>query len=179
MAPTLFEQGMSSDPTATDIVTVNLWSPAQLSSAAPDYSVSGILHSDGMVQLQLPVSVIGNLFYIAVVHRNSLETWSSNPVLFSAASFYDFSTGMAQAFGDGVNQPMTEIGGNGFAFYSGDVNQDGTVDASDMALIDNDNAVFAFGYNVTDLNGDAATDASDMSIADNNQNLFLFYARPY
>ena len=179
MAPALFELGMSSDPTATDFVTVNLWSPVQLSAAAPQYSVSGILHSDGMVQLQLPVNVIGNLFYMAVKHRNSLETWSSSPVLFNAASFYDFSSGLAQAYGDGVNQPMVELGGVGFAFYSGDVNQDGTVDATDMALIDNDNAVFAFGYNVTDINGDGATDASDISIVDNNQSLFLFYARPF
>jgi hypothetical protein len=59
------------------------------------------------------------------------------------------------------------------------VNQDGTVDASDMAEVDNDNAIFAFGYNTTDANGDGATDASDISIVDNNQALFLFYARPY
>lgn len=179
MVPTLYELGMSSDPTAADFITVNLWSPFLLSAAEPGYSVSGILHSNGMVDLQLPASVIGNFFYIAVKHRNSLETWSSSPVLFNAAIFYDFSSGLAQAYGDGVNQPMVETGGVGFAFYSGDVNQDGTIDASDMALVDNDNAVFAYGYNVTDLNGDAATDASDISIVDNNQDLFLFYARPF
>ena len=65
------------------------------------------------------------------------------------------------------------------AFFGGDVNQDGTVDASDMAEVDNDNAVFAFGYNVTDVSGDGTSDASDISIIDNNQALFLFYARPY
>ena len=63
--------------------------------------------------------------------------------------------------------------------YGGDVNQDGMVDASDMADVDNDNAGFAFGYNDTDISGDGATDASDISIVDNNQALFLFYARPY
>lgn len=179
MVPTLYDLGLSSDPSATDYVTVNLWSPLHLSESAPNYSVPGILHTDGMVQLQLPVSVIGNLFYIAVRHRNSLETWSSIPVFFNATSFYDFSAGLAQAYGDGVNPPMVDMANTGFAFYSGDVNQDGTIDASDMALIDNDNAIFAFGYNITDINGDAATDASDISLLDNNQNLFLFYARPY
>lgn len=37
--------------------------------------------------------------------------------------------------------------------YSGDVNQDGTVDASDVSIIDNDAANFAGGYIVTDLTG--------------------------
>ena len=31
----------------------------------------------------------------------------------------------------------------------------------------------------SDVNGDGATDASDISVIDNNQALFLFYARPY
>ncbi len=179
MVPALYDLGMNSDPTATDYVTVSLWSPLHLSETAPAYSVPGILHTDGMVQLQLPVSVIGNHFYIAVKYRNSLETWSSIPVLFNAASFYDFSAGLAQAYGDGVNPPMVDMANTGFAFYSGDVNQDGAIDATDMALVDNDNSIFAFGYNATDNNGDGASDATDISIVDNNQKLFLFFARPY
>lgn len=74
---------------------------------------------------------------------------------------------------------MAAVSGGNFAFYGGDVNQDGTIDASDMADVDNYNAVFAYGYNVTDINGDGATDASDIAVVDNNQQLFLFYARPF
>ena len=74
---------------------------------------------------------------------------------------------------------MAAVAGGKFALYGGDVNQDGTVDASDMADVDNDNSTFQYGYNVTDTNGDGATDASDISIVDNNQALFLFYARPF
>ena len=59
------------------------------------------------------------------------------------------------------------------------MNQDGTVDGSDMSIVDNDNATFAFGYNASDVTGDGATDGSDILIIDNNQPLFLFYARPY
>ena len=66
-----------------------------------------------------------------------------------------------------------------YAIYGGEVNQDGSIDASDMADTDNDIALFAFGYNATDASGDGATDASDISIIDNNQQLFLFFARPY
>ena len=108
-----------------------------------------------------------------------METWSKLPVTFTGTTFYDFSDDLQKAYDDGVNPPMAAVAGGKFAFYGGDVNQDGTVDASDMADVDNDNAVFAFGYNVTDASGDGATDASDISIIDNNQALFLFFARPY
>ena len=127
----------------------------------------------------LTAVVSGNSYYIAVKHRNHLETWSKLPVLFGSSTSYDFSSSLTQAYDDGVNPPMAAMAGNKFAFFGGDVNQDGTVDASDMAEVDNDNAVFAFGYNVTDVSGDGTSDASDISIIDNNQALFLFYARPY
>lgn len=108
-----------------------------------------------------------------------METWSKLPVDFVSPTSYDFTTAQAQAYDDGVNPPMASMAGSKFAIYGGDVNKDGTVDASDMADVDNDNAAFAFGYNDTDVSGDGATDASDISIVDNNQALFLFYARPY
>jgi len=179
MVSTLYELGISPDPSATDSIMVNLWSPGNLSVQTADYSAIGILHSNGTIQLQFPPGVIGHLFYIAVKHRNSLETWSSNPVFFSDFNNYDFTTGLFQVYGDGINPPMALVGADMYAIYSGDVNQDGTVDASDMAKIDNDNSIFAFGYNSTDINGDGASDASDIAIVDNNQQLFLFYARPY
>jgi len=108
-----------------------------------------------------------------------METWSKLPVTFSSNTVDNFTDSLQKAYDDGVNPPMSAVAGNKFAFYGGDVNQDGTVDASDMADVDNDNAGFAFGYNTTDASGDGATDASDISIVDNNQALFLFYARPY
>ena len=108
-----------------------------------------------------------------------METWSKLPVLFTGNTSYDFSNALSKAYDDGVNPPMASLGGNVFAMYGADVNQDGTVDASDMSDVDNDNAIFAFGYNITDASGDGATDASDISVVDNNQQLFLFYARPY
>ena len=108
-----------------------------------------------------------------------METWSKIPVLFTGNTSYDFSNALSKAYDDGVNPPMASLGGSIFAMYGADVNQDGTVDASDMSDVDNDNAIFAFGYNITDASGDGATDASDISVVDNNQKLFLFYARPY
>jgi hypothetical protein len=179
MITNLFDLGLSADPTATDNITVNLWSPSNLASPTPDYTLSAILHSDGTATMQFPAAVNGNNWYIAVKHRNSLETWSKTDILFSTTTSYDFSTSLVQAYDDGVNPPMASMGGGVFAFYGGDVTQDGTVDASDMAEVDNDNNAFAFGYNATDATGDGATDASDIAIVDNNQQLFLFYARPF
>ena len=177
MRPTIFDLGMSTDPTETDTVIVNLWSPANLQD--PAFSIPAVLHTNGTASVQFPAAVRGHAYYIAVKHRNHMETWSHDPVTFIETTDYDFSTALAQAYDDGVNPPMASVAGGKFAFYGGDVNQDGTVDASDMAEVDNDNAIFAFGYNKTDINGDGATDASDISIVDNNQALFLFYARPY
>jgi hypothetical protein len=179
MRSTLFDLALSGDPTATDIITVNLWSPSNLSNANPDYTLTTILHNDGTATMQFPAAVNGNSWYIAVKHRNSIETWSRNAIPFGPTNSYDFSTGLIKAYEDGINPPMVNVGGSVFAIYGGDVNQDGTVDASDMAVVDNDNAGFAFGYNDSDASGDGPTDASDIAIVDNNQRLFLFFARPY
>jgi len=179
MRANIYDLGISTDPAETDTVTVNLWAPASLVNSEPDHTVKAVLHTDGNATMQFPSALIGNEFYIAVKHRNHLETWSKLPVTFSSNTDYDFTDSLQKAYDDGVNPPMSAVAGNKFAFYGGNVNQDGTVDASDMADVDNDNAVFAFGYNATDASGDGTTDASDISIVDNNQSLFLFYARPY
>ena len=179
MHPVIYDLGMSTISSETDTVTVNLWSTVSLSNPQPDYSVKTVIHTDGTASMQFPAAVTGNEFYIAVKHRNHMETWSKLPVMFSSSTSYDFSNTLAQAYDDGVNPPMAAVAGGKFAFYGADVNQDGTVDASDMADVDNDNALFAFGYNDTDASGDGVTDASDISVVDNNQALFLYYARPY
>ena len=179
MRANIFDLGISTNPLEADTVTVNLWSPASLSNTEPDHSVKSVLLTDGTSSMQFPSTVTGNSFYIAVKHRNHMETWSKLPVMFSSSTDYDFSDNLQKAYDDGVNPPMAAVAGNKFAIYGGDVNNDGAIDATDMADVDNDISGFAFGYNFTDVNGDGATDASDISILDNNQALFLFYARPY
>jgi len=184
MRPTLYSPlGISADSTASDTIAVNLWNPAHLDSTiwhTPDFSAKAILHTNGTATLTYGAGVSGNSFYLQVEHRNHIETWSSNSVSFSAGTAnYDFTTAESKAFSNGFNQPMKLMAGCGvYAFYSGDINHDGTVDASDMSVIDNDNAHFAFGYNVSDCNGDGATDITDMALVDNNTQLELFFARP-
>lgn len=52
-----------------------------------------VLLTNGTTSVQFPSSLGNNNYYIVVRHRNSLETWSKNPVSFSATTVtYDFST---------------------------------------------------------------------------------------
>ena len=55
-----------------------------------------------------------------------------------------------------------------WCIYSGDVNQDGLIDLSDMIAVDNDNLNYVTGYTITDVNGDGLVDLSDLIIVDNN-----------
>ncbi len=108
-----------------------------------------------------------------------METWSANPLLVSNNVNYDFTTGADKAYSDGINVPMKQLPDGKFAFYSGDVNQDGTIDASEMLPAENDASTFAFGYHETDSTGDGVTDLSDMVHIENNAGFLIFYARPY
>ncbi len=111
-------------------------------------------------------------YFISVVHRNSIETWSKLPVTFShgAPSNFDFTSLQGSAYGNNL------VLKNGkYCIYTGDVNQDGTVDAFDLSVIDNEAFTFESGYIQTDLNGDGFADASDASLGDNNA--FNFVSR--
>jgi hypothetical protein len=113
-------------------------------------------------------------YYFAVKHRNSIETWTGSTPSFTAGSLsYDFTSAASQAFGN--NQVLV---GSDYSFYTGDPNQDGTVDAADLSLIDNDAFNFVSGYVVTDLNGDQSVDGTDLSLCDNNAFNFIGVIRP-
>lgn len=115
-------------------------------------------------------NTISGTYYIVIKHHNSIETWSrkDGEFLISNGSIYDydFSDSKEKAFGNNLvqidNSPLR------FAVYSGDVNQDETIDASDLSIVENDVAVSLSGYFTSDLNGDNFADASDLSIVDNN-----------
>ena len=179
MRANIFELGISTDPGETDTVTVNLWAATSLGNTEPDHTVKAVLHTDGTATMQFPSTLMGNEFYIAVKHRNHMETWSKLPVTFSSITEYDFTDNLLKAYDDGVNPPMTAVAGSKFAFYGGDVNQDGTVDGSDANDIEIGANNFDYGYNSADANGDGETGGQDANIVEINANLFLFYARPY
>ncbi|MEZ5047638.1 MAG: endonuclease [Chitinophagaceae bacterium] len=165
MNTVLYNQNQSANTLLCDTIQVELhndYSPYNIA-----YSTQGILQTNGLVLLNLPSSVIGNTFYVAIKHRNSIETWSFFPVNFTANSDYDFTNSATKAYG--ANQIETDIGQ--WALYTGDINQDGAIDIFDFLEWDNDNQNFYSGYFATDLNGDASIDIFDFLIWDpNNQN---------
>jgi hypothetical protein len=90
MTPVLMNTGLSTNPGLCDSVHVELHDV--LSTSTIVASTTGVLHTDGYVDLQFPASVIGNSYYLVVHHRNSIETWSKDPVFVgSALMSFDFT----------------------------------------------------------------------------------------
>ncbi|MBS1516884.1 MAG: FG-GAP repeat protein [Bacteroidetes bacterium] len=117
-------------------------------------------------------------YYVEVKHRNALETWSADPVTFvSDNASIAFSVDAIYAYGNNEIQ-VDASPYNVFALYSGDVNQDGTIDLADGSLIDNDAFIFASGYLPTDLNGDGVIDLADAVFTDNNGFNFISKITP-
>jgi hypothetical protein len=148
-----------------------------LNNPMPAYSVKTILHTNGVANISIPAYMQGGYYYIVLKHRNSIETWSAAPVQL-ISSEYDFTTAAIQAYGDGVNAPMKNMGNGVFALYGGDVNQDGIIDGFDLQATENDVIVFAFGYNFSDCTGDGASDGFDLQLIENNAASIIYYARP-
>jgi len=132
------------------------------------------LNSSGNAVANFSNAPDGN-YYFQVKHRNALETWSFSAITFTAGqtTIYNFTTSQMQAFG---NNLILKSGK--WCIYSGDVNNNGSIDASDLALIDNDAANFITGYVQTDLSGDNFVDGTDFSIGDNNAFNFVSVAKP-
>ncbi|MBK9227147.1 MAG: hypothetical protein IPL67_08900 [Ignavibacteria bacterium] len=140
-------------------------------------SAKALLDANGNAQFSFANAVDGVPYYLDLHHRNSVQTFSSAGVIFSSGSAsYDFTNSQAQAFGS--NMILVDVLPVKFAIYGGDVNQDETVDATDVSTIDNDASNFVSGYVVTDLTGDSFVDGSDFAIADNNAANFVSAIRP-
>ena len=137
------------------------------------------MKNDGKSTLLFPASVTGGSYYIVIKHRNSIETWSSLPVLFTSNTNYNFTSGLTKAYNDGVNPPMKNMGDGNYAIYSGDINNDGGIDIFDMQVVENEAASFSFGYNASDCNGDGGTDIFDLQILENNSETFIYISRPF
>ncbi len=122
-------------------------------------------------------NVPGNSFYIIVKHRNSIETWSKTPITFNSdTAVYDFTASPEMAYGN--NMKLVSTTPSVYAFYSGDVNQDGLIDLTDVITIYNDVKIFASGYLSTDLDGNGYVDLNDISTSFNNSVKFVQVRRP-
>jgi len=166
------DQGQHWPDGITDHITVELHDASTYATiiyTAPDVELTTM----GTATLTVPSSY-GDSYYVTVKHRNSLETVSATPLSFSG-------TTMNQSFGtpaDVFYGNLAAFEDGGYAIYGGDPSQDGLVDSTDMANVDNMSAVSASGYLAEDCNGDGLIDSSDMAIIDNNSAASLGAATP-
>jgi hypothetical protein len=147
---------------------------ASTSPYATMYSSNGVLNTNGTASIAFPNSAIGSSYYIAIKHRNAIETWSAAPVTISNHTIYNFTTAASQAYGNN----LSNMGDGVFGMYSGDINQDGSIDFSDYPDLDIANNSGVLGYNVNDLNGDASVDFNDYPLLDINSNNGIIAMRP-
>ncbi|MEZ4823405.1 MAG: hypothetical protein R2942_13775 [Ignavibacteria bacterium] len=82
----------------------------------------------------------------SVRHRNAAETWSASGITITTGGTvnYDFSTAKSQAYGNNMIQIDTSP--VNFGVYSGDENQDGFVNLTDLVNVYNNSAAFVNGY---------------------------------
>lgn len=128
----------------------------------------------GQGVLTYSIALSDTSYYLQIHHRNSIETWSATPQTFTnSALSYDLTTSDAQAYGNNL-----KLKGSEYTIFSGDVNQDGAVELSDIVSVFNDAAIFNGGYISTDVNGDGVADLGDIIITFNNASSFVAAVTP-
>ena len=165
MNNSLYQLGLSPNSSDVDYITVKLLDPVTFVELK---SNKGVLQSNGICHVLFPTVPPGNMYYIDICHRNALQTMSKYPVQLNAFASYDFTTASTQAYDNGINLPMRLIENNPdrWAFYSGDINHDCSINMEDFNLIDIDAQLGAGGYICTDINGDGGVDAGDYIFID-------------
>lgn len=149
----------------------------QIRSSIAPYPVieSHKVTNDGSGFAAIDVGVANNTdYYIVVSHRNTIRTWSQLVQWTGQKLIYDFTSAQTMAFGNNLT-----LKAGRWCIYTGDITQDGVVDGSDGALIDNDAANFVSGpYEITDLNWDTVVDGADAVYTDNNGANFVSEIAP-
>ncbi|MBK8553974.1 MAG: SBBP repeat-containing protein [Ignavibacteria bacterium] len=117
-------------------------------------------------------------YYISVEHRNSITTWSSDsiPLSNSGVNLYDFTSAVIKAYGN--NMLQVDASPVHFAIFSGDVNQDGVIDLTDVLSVYNAAGSFSGGYVVNDVTGNNIVDLTDVLITYNNSAAFVAAVKP-
>ena len=166
MRPVRLNQGSSDSGTDVEEVTVTLHNAVDLSLVG---TTTAMLQTNGTAVCNF-TSIASGSYYIAVYGRNFIETWSSTPqIIGNEVLNYDFSNASFKAYGDNMSQIDTGV----WAFYSGDINQDDSIDNSDSSDLFYNIDQSSFGNLTTDLNGDGAVDNTDTdSFFNNIQNSF-------
>lgn len=146
--------------TVVDTLTVALANSAAPYSIAY-YKHSAQLNTDGTMSLSIPATYSGN-YYIAIRHRQSIETWSAAPVSFSGSTInYDFSTAASQAYGS--NQ--ASLGASwGYGLYAGDIVKDGYIDLSEVNATYSSARLAQYSYLLYDFTGNGFVELDDVNL---------------
>jgi len=176
---TMFIEGFYNSSTnlqISDTIKVylrNISSPYAIADSA-----KAVIASNGNAQLLFGNAVSGT-YYIMIKHRNTLETWSRSGgenLSKGVTVNYNLSNLIAQAFGNNIKQ--IDSSPVRFGIFSGDVNQDGNINLTDVISVYNNASLFLTGYKTTDVNGDNLTDLTDVIIANNNSIKFISVVKP-
>ena len=140
---------------------------------------SALLQADGdVVGLDgtSPVTFPGlaqDEYFLQLKHRNHLGVRSPGTMTIARIeTSHDFTTGLSQAWDKSgpVNAAMVDVSGNGtvYALFTGDVNADQFINATDFQGTSNLVSPNQFNvYNIGDLNLDANLNATDFQTSNN------------
>ena len=118
-------------------------------------------------------------YYIVLKHRNCIETWSSSggisydPMKINS---YDFTSSDMQAYGN--NQILVDNSPVKYAMFSGDVNNDGSVELTDLIEVYTAAVSFTSGDILHDLNGDNTVNLNDVIVCYNSVSSFVSVIKP-
>ncbi len=152
-----------------------------LRTASPPFAIvdsaKAYINANGVGVYTFVNNVVNNVnYYIEVKHRNSISIWSKTPQSFTNnLKTYNFNTAAIQAYGN--NMISVDDSPVAYAMFSGDVNQDQTIELEDELIVHNHTICFS-NESKTDLNGDSITDISDVLIVYNNSIKFVAVMSP-
>ncbi len=177
MTAALYQTGNSVFPDDCDTIEVTLVEPFSMNE---NESRKVILKTNGTCVVNFSSVSIGRPYYLKIIHRSSLETWSSVPITFQSSNQYSFIDSARSAFGNN----MIELSSGTWALWSGDISgispgiQDGIIDESDIIHWENEVKHYKSGYYHEDLNGDGIIESSDFSILENNITIGIQVVHP-
>lgn len=119
------------------------------------------LSTSGNISVPIPSSFTGS-YYVIIRHRQSIETWSKNPVSFAGSIInYNFTSAAGQAFGNN----MKDLLGNGtvWGLFTGDLNHNGYVELDDVNAVYTASRYSASGYMIEDIDGDGYVEIDDVN----------------
>lgn len=164
----------------SDTVTVKLHNVSSPYGVIDSKKV--LLNTAGQGTLYMTSAADATNYYIAISHRNAVETWSSTGQAFSSYLLnYDFTTASSKAYSDGIstNLPMKQVGSK-WCFWSGEVTNNYFIEFDDLIQVYNFYllALEDPGYYPEDLNYNGYVEFDDVVLEYNNYTLGIWSQNP-